>query len=1029
MLNLRISGVLFVLLALGAVGAWFVWSSDTAVDLPVGTQGTANAAGGEADAVRVAVPGGADETSTRVAVPSAAAGTVAAVDAKEHGLFGRVVDDLGAPVAGATVRCSVGLGAGMDFENFDPADFEGFDAEAMAERWKQQQRERTEATTDVDGRFRLLATGTARNVSLKVLARSYVVLDKNVPRPVDADADLGVLTLKRGVVLSGRVVDRSGGAVAEARVQRQDPRGGRGGFDFDFEFPGADSFEDATGEEVAKTDADGRFLLTHCEAGQFSLRARHPEHPSSTVESLTAQPGTVMEGVIIVVEPGAVLSGRVLGVPDGQKPLRVMASVRRDDTKASDGAAAGFLGMMGGDIADLAADAGFAFGEKSVATGSDFTFSLRGLQVGKSYRIWAVQGGRGFADNALCTERLEAASGTTGLELRYDTGITVTFVALDAKTGAPIERLWVKDQLRGGGGMEDMMSFMPRSGRSKSYPEGQVTISNLRPKKKQSLQLSIDAIGYASFERKDIALPTMGALDLGVVKLDPAPVLEVIVRSAVDLHPVAGATVRLEGKRQGDQGNDNPFAQFTQLGGAGGGGPRTGKTDADGRCLLNAMTGVAVVTVRTKEFAPYSSDPIDLPAGKGGKHEAVLVRGGSVAVAALDSDGQPLGEGRVEHSTPAGERDSRDLDKQGRSSFERLVPGEHRFRLAKPRGNGPGMDMLQARLGGARAQPAQDDPDWQVVVVEDGGKASIELKKAATAKLHGMVRENGVPLAGARVSFLEGAEDNQGNGGLEGRIADMMGGMGGQGRGGRTGKDGSYELADLPAGFHRLRVTTRERVMPATVSVTLRLGDNVFDVDLDATSLRGTVKDQAGSPVAGASVSIVPAKPKGTPSSEQGRMLEEVMGGMDFAGMQGGGRSQVKTDAEGNYELRGVQAGQSLQVRATAKGYSPANSPVIEVPQSGTQMGVDITLGAAGRVKVEVADAPQFAQVRAVNVTEDGAAVDGVAPVSQLMRRGKATLDGLSPGRWKVTVNMTNGTPRDPRFVEVTAGDTVTLNF
>jgi len=150
---------------------------------------------------------------------------------------------------------------------------------------------------------------------------------------------------------------------------------------------------------------------------------------------------------------------------------------------------------------------------------------------------------------------------------------------------------------------------------------------------------------------------------------------------------------------------------------------------------------------------------------------------------------------------------------------------------------------------------------------------------------------------------------------------------------------------------------------------------------------------------------------------------------MDFAGMQGGGRSQVKTDAEGNYELRGVQAGQSLQVRATAKGYSPANSAIIEVPQSGTQMGVDITLGAAGRVKVEVADAPQFAQVRAVNVTEDGAAVDGVAPVSQLMRRGKATLDGLSPGRWKVTVNMTNGTPRDPRFVDVTAGDTVTLNF
>ena len=1029
MQNSRILGILFLLAAFVAAGVWFFLAEGAGVDLPTGpkAQVGAPAESETAGVVRATVPGGADEAATRVAVAADGTGAGGAGATTGHGLLGQVIDDQGSPVAGALVRCSAGWGGG-DFENFDPADFEDFDPQVMADRWREQQRERTETVTSADGRFQIAAVGKGRNVMLQVLARSHVVLDKSVPRPVEADADVGVLTLKRGVVLSGRVVDRAGSPVAAARVERQEPRSGRGGLEFDFEFPGAEDFQDPASELIAKTDADGRFELTHCAPGDFVLRARHPEHPSSTLENLSAQPGAVMEGVLIVVEPGAVLSGRILGVPDGQKPLRVMASVRRDDSKSND-AASGLLGVMGGEIGELAVDAGFNFGEKSVDTGADFSFTLRGLQVGKTYRIWAVQNGRGFAGNALCTQRLEAAAGTTGLELRYDTGITVTFVAIDQKTGAPIERLWVKDQLRGAGGMEDMMSFMPRSGRSKAYPEGRVTISNLRPKKKQSLQLSVDAVGYASFERKDIALPTTGSMDLGTIKLEPAPVLEILVRSGVDQHPIAAATVKVESKKANGGQDDSPFAQFAQMGG--GSGPLSGKTDAEGRCVLNAAQGSFVVSVKTKEFAPYTSESIELPACKGGKHEVLLVRGGAVVVSAMDSDGQPVVDGRIEHSTPMDERDSRDLDKQGLATFERLSPGEHRFRLSKRRGGGGGPDlgMFEARMTSALGRPAGADEGWQVVMVEDGAKVAVELKKSATASLRGIVRENGVPLAGARIAFLEGAEDAPSENGMEGRIAEMMGNMGGQGRGGRADKDGAYELKELPAGLHRLRVTARERVMPSTVSVTLRLGENTFDIDLDATSLRGTVKDASGSPIAGASVSIVSARPRAGTGSEQAQMLEELAGSFDVQGMAGGGRTQVKTDAEGLYELRGVQPGKPIQVRATAKGYSPAVSAAVEVPQSGTVSGVDITLGAAGRIKVEVADAPQFAQLRAVAVQEDGTPVDGVAPVSQFLRRGKGTLEGLRPGRWKVTVNEPNGAPRDPRFAEVVAGDTVTVNF
>jgi protocatechuate 3,4-dioxygenase beta subunit len=1041
--------VLFLLALIGGAVVWFTRFAADDVVVPAAATGGAAAATdapGGPETGPGPVAGGEANGATRVAAPApAGAGGVAAANAS--GLRGQVLDDQGQPVAGALVRCSAGFGEGLGFENFDLADLEDFDQQAMLERLRNAQRQRQEATTDAEGRFRIAAVGTGRSVSLRVVARQFVVLDRNVPRPTEADTDLGVLTLKRGAVVSGRVVDRAGNGLAEARVRRPDRGqggGGFGGFDMgDFEMPGAAEFEGLVGDEQATTDAEGRFELPHCAPGEFSLRARHPDHPLARLDGLSVAAGAQLADVLVVVEPGAVIRGRIVGAPEGQKPLRVMASQRRDAAAQIPGAGDGNpFGALLGDAADMAADAGFGFGEKQVDCAADQTFELRGLQVGKAYRVWAVQNGRGIAGNAICTQRLEVDAGTLGVELRYDAGIAVTFQVVDKRTGAPVERLWVRDQLRGGGGLEDMMAFLPRGGRAKTYAEGRVTVANLRPKNKQSLTLGVESIGYASFERKDIPLPTTGALDLGVIQLEPAPVLQVTVTTGSARTPVAGATVRLTeadrgGRRnRGIRGGDpmEMIGEFAPgFAGPGGGGPRTGKTDAEGRCVLNAFAAAMVVNVTAKDFAPYASSPIEVPQGAAGSHDAALLRGGAVEVAVVDGDGKPLAGLRIDHVRPAGERDNQQTDKQGLAVFEHLVPGAHKFRLARRGGGAAEVAQFRARMLGDQGQAPAADEGWDVVQVDDGARATLRLTKAPTASLRGIVRENGVPLAGARVTFAEGVEDRGAGGALEQQMGEMIGEFGNGGRSGRsarTGQDGSYQFTELPEGAHRLRISTRERVMPSVVQVSLRFGENVVDVELDVTGVRGTVVDSAGAPIVGATVSIVPVRAAAQPADPRARAIEEAMGGMDVEQlMGGGGRGQVRTGADGRYELRGVQPGKPVQVKATAKGYSAAMSPVVELTAGGLREGLDIVLGTAGKVRISIGNAPQFARARATKVTADGAPDPGVPTESLFLRNGKGTMDGLRPGRWRIEVLGMDGRAGEPQFVEITAGETAEMRI
>jgi protocatechuate 3,4-dioxygenase beta subunit len=616
------------------------------------------------------------------------------------------------------------------------------------------------------------------------------------------------------------------------------------------------------------------------------------------------------------------------------------------------------------------------------------------------------------------------------VELRFDPGVTVTLRVVAKGSGAPIERLWVRDRLRGGEGFVDMMAMgMPAPRRQGYYPDGVVTVANLRPKSGQKLSLTIEAIGYGTLQLDGISLPRTGSLDLGTREMEPVPTLEVTVVDDAG-RPVAGAAVRLVGAQDRGDAEGREIEQFVGMMRRGGAGD--GRTDRNGRLRINRFTtepGRVVVTA--KGYAPFRSEPLAFTADGPNEFTAKLLVGGIVEVVVVDDKAEPVRDAVVERRGGGagagvgsvfglglgGGEASRRTDEQGLVRFEHLPPGTHEFRLGSAGGPMAAV-MVRVRTGAETA----DDAGWQPVTVVDRATATLRLTKAPTATLRGVVRENGLPLAGARVHFREG---EAGDDGVDMSIAgfgEMMENFAGarDGRSARTDDQGAFRLQGLPDGTHHLVVTHKGRAMPARLPVLLRLGENALAFELDTTVVRGVVLDPDGKPVEGARVRV--RRHRETVEVDQ---ISDAVDGM-MPGLNLGGGTSLKTDELGAYQLRGVDPGVELVVQATAKGFAPASVRVTAATGETTK-APDLRLLQAGRIKVSVASSEPFGAVTATFVG-DG---DKVAPVVQMLRRGKGTLDGLRPGQWEVEVQgmRREGEPERKRVVEVLAGQTVEIEF
>jgi hypothetical protein len=235
--------------------------------------------------------------------------------------------------------------------------------------------------------------------------------------------------------------------------------------------------------------------------------------------------------------------------------------------------------------------------------------------------------------------------------------------------------------------------------------------------------------------------------------------------------------------------------------------------------------------------------------------------------------------------------------------------------------------------------------DAGVVRVGRGARADVALPRGGSIRGRVVDAQSGEPLEGAVVSAHAGtgATESVGAAGLS------------------LGPDGTFTLADLPPVPLALRVEAPAAgdhlgqwydavgypQVAARIDGAARTAGVVVGLERGA-SIRGTVRDDAGQPVAGARVALV--------------------------GCRGRCPMGTTTDAEGRYELRGVPAGGGMLLQASAEGTglleafhrAPGSDREawLRVAAGAALADVDVTLRRGAWLVVRVVDADTGDPVR-----------------------------------------------------------------
>jgi hypothetical protein len=211
--------------------------------------------------------------------------------------------------------------------------------------------------TDPQGRFRLDGFGAERAVMLSVRADGYGSLQRRVTPPAE---DLS-LVLKTTGTIRGRVEDAgTNRPVTDFTASYTGPRGG-----------GFGGMRLVTGDESenAFQSADGTFELTDVPPGKWNVTASAPGYRPAEVAGIQIGEGETKEGVVLSLNKGSSVSGRVLDPRRG-------TGVPNASVSWSEGSGASqFPGAAA--IARLSGDS------NAVSTDADGRYRLVGLPAGK----------------------------------------------------------------------------------------------------------------------------------------------------------------------------------------------------------------------------------------------------------------------------------------------------------------------------------------------------------------------------------------------------------------------------------------------------------------------------------------------------------------------------------------------------------------------------------------------------------------------------------------------------------------------
>lgn len=861
---------------------------------------------------------------------------------------GRVVDARGAVISHANVYLAAAeRSSGIPLEHLAP------ERAAWAER--------VETQTDDAGRFELAPT-SAGNLRLAVRARGFAPHER-VLATSDADHALGDITLQPSVVLTGRVVDRARAPIARAAIRRLDPDAK----------PEA-LFSSSGGDIAALTADDGTFRVEELASGPWLLLVVADGRPEKLERGETARAGEVVDGLEFVLADGAEIRGRVLGAPPAVLASAWLSAVPKNAAPAGR--------LYAGEHVDAERFAVLPRGARCAADGS---FTVTGLSQDVTYRVAMRANEHDFFAPAL-SAWVEAHAGDTAVELTYVPERALVFQVVDAATSTPVTEFEVR------AGAAFLTPLAGAGGRAqRSFADGRVRFANVfAASGDEPITLVIEARGYTTRRVTDLRPVAGGDLDLGVVRLERAPVVTVRVVDAATELGIAGAEVALVDEAQATEARTTtPELALKRA-----------VSDREGVARVNSSPGAkARLDVRHADYAPFRGEVNVLPDAGDVTENVRLHVGGTVVVEVRDALGAQVRGVRITHTDVHGELaqpaannpDASRTNASGTLRFTHLAPGEHTFQVDDGRGLSLG-DAAFAR-----------------VVVADQSDETVQLVVPARGRLTGRVTEAGQPLSGVTLSLTPRAAEVAPRDALTAR----------------TNGNGEYSIASLALGPYRASLAHPARALAFECDVDVPEVQSRFDVDLPLAAITGRVVDEAGAGLAGVCVRL--ERVLSAPADDAVLLASVAVTDTPCA----------YSGADGQYALRGVPTDVDVIVVVAIAHRQPAQSAVLRVTPNEVRAGVDLVLRPGAVLEVRVAfPAGRASSICSVRATEESAA-EGVRSSVFLAdtRAGVARFDGLHPGKWRVRV-VSCADPELPsektereRVVDVALGAVNTLTF
>jgi hypothetical protein len=397
-------------------------------------------------------------------------------------------------------------------------------------------------------------------------------------------------------------------------------------------------------------------------------------------------------------------------------------------------------------------------------------------------------------------------------------------------------------------------------------------------------------------------VPAGGRIELGVITLQRAPRLRVLVLDQRTDEPLEGAVMTVRpGGEQGafELGTDGSPTRAVE-----------GESDREGRCELTLpFGGPWVLEVSRSGFAAETVEGLSAP-GVGDASEQLvrLLRGGRVAIKVLDEEDRKVERATVHHRTPDGVRKSLRGEGSAPVVFEDLSPGLHRFRAVHGRS-----DVLSVQEG---PWTEADEAEWSSVLVRAGGEETLILRVPTLTTLEGRVLARDVPATGASITFLLGEHGSDG----EERLAQVPRAMTGLLSVAlprtRSDADGRFHFEDLPVGAHRLRVIGSPGAPPVLTGIEIRPGLNEVEIELPLAAIEGRIVDLEGLPVRGAVVRALRVS-SGPPESAD--LAAGRRAAMDL--FREGRRAGQAVRRDGSFRLDGIPAGVAIVLEVDAEGF------------------------------------------------------------------------------------------------------------